>query len=101
MMTVLPGKTTCYRCIFRSPPPEGAVPASSQVGILGVLPGVMGSLQATEAIKHLLEIGDLLADTLLVYNAMTLEFRKVRLTRNSDCPLCGENPRITELVDAG
>lgn len=101
MITVLPGKSACYRCVFRSPPPKGAAPASSQVGILGVLPGVMGCLQATEAIKHMLGIGGLLTDTLLVYNALTLEFRKVRLTRNPDCPLCGENPQITELADEG
>lgn len=97
LVTVLPGKTTCYRCIFHSPPPAGAVPSCSQAGVLGVLAGVIGSLQAAEAIKYLLGIGDLLTNELLMYNALTMQFRKVRLNRNPDCPLCGKNPRITEL----
>ena len=99
LITVLPGQTTCYRCIFRAPPPVDVAPSRSQAGVLGVLPGVIGSLQATEAIKYLLRIGDLLTGTLLTYNALTMEFRKVRLKRNPDCPLCGENPQITELRD--
>ncbi|UCC98654.1 MAG: molybdopterin-synthase adenylyltransferase MoeB [Phycisphaerales bacterium] len=99
MITVLPGQTTCYRCIFGAPPPANTVPSCSQAGVLGVLAGVVGSLQATEAIKYLLGIGELLTGTLLTYNALTLEFRKVRLNRNPDCPLCGEAPQITELKD--
>jgi molybdopterin/thiamine biosynthesis adenylyltransferase len=99
LITVLPGRTTCYRCIFGAPPPANAVPSCSQAGVLGVLAGVVGSLQATEAIKSLLGIGELLTDTLLTYNALTMEFRKVRLSRNPDCPLCGRKPRITELKD--
>lgn len=99
LITVLPGETTCYRCIFRSPPPEGAVPSCSQAGVLGVLTGVIGTLQATEAVKYLLGIGDLLTSTLLTYNALTMEFRKIRLNRNLNCPLCGRSPEITELKD--
>jgi molybdopterin/thiamine biosynthesis adenylyltransferase len=99
LITVLPGETTCYRCIFNSPPPADAVPSCSQAGVLGVLAGAIGSLQATEAIKYLLGIGDLLTNTLLTYNALTMGFRKVRLGRNTNCPLCGENPQITELKD--
>lgn len=99
LITVLPGETTCYRCIFNAPPPRDAVPTCSQAGVLGVLAGVIGSLQATEAIKYLLGIGDLLTDTLLTYNALTMKFRKVQLNRNPDCPLCGNNPTITELMD--
>jgi len=99
LITVLPGQTTCYRCIFGAPPPANAVPSCSQAGVLGVLAGVIGSLQATEAIKSLLGIGELLTSTLLTYNALTMEFRKVRLSRNPHCPLCGQNPRITELKD--
>lgn len=99
LITVLPGETTCYRCIFNAPPPPDAVPSCSQAGVLGVLAGVIGSLQATEAIKYLLGIGDLLTNTFLTYNALTMEFRKVQLNRNPDCPLCGNNPTITELKD--
>lgn len=99
LLTVLPGETTCYRCIFGGPPPANAVPSCSQAGVLGVLAGVVGSLQATEAIKYLLGLGDLLTGTLLTYNALSMDFRKVQLNRNPDCPLCGENPKITELKD--
>jgi molybdopterin/thiamine biosynthesis adenylyltransferase len=99
LITVLPGETTCYRCIFNAPPPAGVMPSSSQSGLLGVLPGVIGTLQATEAIKYLLKIGDLLINTLLTYNVLTMKFRKVRFNRNPSCPLCGPNPTITELKD--
>jgi len=99
LITVLPGETTCYRCIFNAPPPAGVMPSSSQSGLLGVLPGVIGTLQATETIKYLLKIGDLLTDTLLTYNVLTMEFRRVRFNRNPSCPLCGPNPTITELKD--
>ena len=99
MITVIPGETTCYRCIFQKPPPADAVPSCSQAGVLGVLAGVVGCLQATEAVKYILGIGDLLTGTLLTYNALTMTFRKVALSRNPRCPLCGENPEITELKD--
>lgn len=99
LMTVIPGKTACYRCIFHSLPSADVARSCSRAGILGVLPGVIGTLQATEAIKYLLGIGNLLTDTLLTYNALTMEFRKVRLKRNHHCPLCGPNPKITELKD--
>ncbi len=99
LMTVLPGRTNCFRCIFRSPPPAGTVPSCSQAGILGSLAGVIGSLQATEALKYLLGIDGLLTDGLLTFNAITMEFRKVALGRKSDCPLCGNNPTIFELRD--
>jgi adenylyltransferase/sulfurtransferase len=99
LITVLPGETTCYRCIFHSPPPAGVVPSCSEAGVLGVLAGVIGLLQATEAIKFLLGIGDLLTNTLLVYNALEMRFYRVKLNRNPDCPLCGSNPEVTELKD--
>jgi molybdopterin/thiamine biosynthesis adenylyltransferase len=99
LMTVLPGKTACYRCIFNSPPSPDTVPPASQVGLLGVLPGVIGTLQATEAIKYLLGIGNLLTNTLLTYDLLKMEFRKVRCNRNPNCLLCGPNPTITELKD--
>ena len=99
LITVIPEETTCYRCIFHSPPSAGVVPSCSQAGVLGVLAGVIGSLQATEAIKYLLGIGDLLTDKLLTYNALTMEFRKIHLNRNPNCLLCGRNPKITVLKD--
>ncbi|MBN1359384.1 MAG: molybdopterin-synthase adenylyltransferase MoeB [Sedimentisphaerales bacterium] len=99
LMTVLPNATACYRCVFPAPPPAGSVPSCGQAGVLGVLPGVVGSLQATEAIKHLLGIGELLTDTLLTYNALTMTFRKIPVGRNPECPLCGRNPEITEVRD--
>jgi len=98
-MTVKPGASACYRCVFNEPPPAGAVPSCSQAGVLGVLAGVIGTLQATEAVKFLLGRGKLLTDALLVYNALDMSFRKVALKQNPNCPLCGENPTIKELKD--
>jgi len=100
-MTVIPGQTTCFRCVFGGPPPPGAVPSSAEVGVLGALPGVIGSIQATEAIKHCLQAGNPLTDRLLRYDALAMTFREVRLRRNADCPLCGAHPSITSLGDAG
>jgi molybdopterin/thiamine biosynthesis adenylyltransferase len=93
-MTVLPGRTACYRCIFGGPPKAG-----KPLGVLGAVPAVIGSLQATEAIKYLLGIGTLLTDCLLTYSSATMKFRKIPLARNPNCPLCGHAPRITELKD--
>lgn len=99
LTTIVPGQSLCYRCIFDSPPPVGSVPSCSQAGVLGVLAGVIGSLQATEAVKYILGIGELLTDTLLTYDALSMDFRKIRLKRNVQCRLCGDNPTITELKD--
>lgn len=98
-MTVIPGKSACYRCVFNEPPPPGAVPSCSQAGVLGVLAGVMGTIQAAEAIKFLLGVGRLLTDTLLVYQALDTKFRTVNIRRNKNCPLCGDEPSVTELKD--
>jgi len=89
-MTVLPGKSTCYRCIFPEPPEAEVALSCSRAGVLGVLPGVIGVIQATEAIKFLLGIGELLTSRLLTYDALTLRFREVALGKNPDCPSCGE-----------
>jgi molybdopterin-synthase adenylyltransferase len=99
LMTVLPGESCCYRCVFHAPPPANVAPSCSQAGVLGVLPGVIGSLQATEAIKYILELGELLTNSLLTYNALTMQFRKVPVKRNTRCPICGDAPTITELID--
>lgn len=97
--TVMPGESACYRCIFPEPPPKEAIPTCSQAGVIGVLPGVIGTIQATEAIKFILGKGDLLANRLLTYNALRMRFRDVPIKRNPKCPICGEHPTITELHD--
>jgi molybdopterin/thiamine biosynthesis adenylyltransferase len=98
-MTVRPGATTCYRCLFDAPPEAGAAPVCSQAGVLGVVPGVMGTLQAAEAVKFLLGRGELLTDRLLVYDALRADFRATPVKRNPRCPLCGEAPTIVALKD--
>jgi molybdopterin/thiamine biosynthesis adenylyltransferase len=98
-MTVIPGKSGCYRCLFREPPPAGAVPSCSQAGVLGVLAGIMGTIQAAEAVKYLLGIGDLLTNRLLVFDALKMTFRNVAFKRTPACPLCGSSPTITALRD--
>ena len=96
-ITVRPGESACYRCIFPAPPPKDAIPTCSQAGVLGVLPGVLGVIQATEAIKFLLGKGELLTGRLLIYNALQMRFNEVRIDRNPRCPICGEAPSIREL----
>jgi molybdopterin/thiamine biosynthesis adenylyltransferase len=98
-MTVRPGESPCYRCIFPAPPPKDAIPTCSQAGVIGVLPGVIGTIQATEAIKFLLGQGELLTGRLLTYSALRMRFREVPLRKSAKCPVCGENPTVTELVD--
>jgi adenylyltransferase/sulfurtransferase len=87
----------CYRCLYREPPPPGMTPTCSEGGVLGALAGVMGSLQTTEVLKELLEVGESLAGHLLIYDALGSEFRKIRLPRDSGCPLCGDAPSIIDL----
>ncbi len=89
----------CYRCLFPEPPPPGLVPSCAEGGVLGVLPGTIGAIQATEAIKLILGVGEPLIGRLMLYDATTMSFDEVRLRKNPDCPICGENPTITELID--
>jgi len=89
----------CYRCLFPEPPPPGLVPSCAEGGVLGVLPGTIGAIQATEAIKLILGVGEPLIGRLLLYDATTMSFDEVRLRKNPNCPICGENPTITELID--
>jgi molybdopterin/thiamine biosynthesis adenylyltransferase len=98
-ITILPDQSTCYRCIFPEPPPKDAIPTCSQAGVIGVLPGVIGSIQATEAIKFLLGKGELLTGRILMYDALGMKFRDVEIKRNPACPVCGEHPTITEVRD--
>ncbi len=96
-MTYLPGRSPCYRCLYPDSP-EDLIPNCATAGVLGVLPGVMGSLQATEAIKVLLGIGETLAGRLLVYDALALRFDEFRFARRADCAVCGEHPTITSVA---
>lgn len=100
LITYIPGADApCYRCLFKEPPPEGSVPTCREAGVLGVMGGVIGTLQATEAIKYIIGQGENLTGNLLTYDALTMNFRKVEIGRNKDCVLCGEEPEITELFD--
>ena len=93
LMTYVPGQGPCYRCVFKNPPPKDAVPTCKQAGVIG-------SLQAMEAIKYILGVGDLLTGYLLTYDALKMEFRKIKLPSDtSKCPICGEHPTITRLID--
>lgn len=96
--THLPG-TACYRCLFNAPPPPGAVPTCSQAGVLGAIAGMLGTIQAAEALKYLTGAGELLTDRLLTFNAKTMEFRQIRTQRHDGCPLCGTHPTVTKLID--
>jgi adenylyltransferase/sulfurtransferase len=98
-LTVIPGRGPCYRCIFSEPPPPGSAPTCAEAGVLGVLAGSIGVIQATEVLKYLLGLGDLLVGRLLTYDALTLQFGEIEVKKNPNCPVCGENPSITRLVD--
>ncbi len=89
----------CYRCLFPAPPPPGEVPNCAEAGVLGALTGLVGSIQAIEAIKLILGIGRTLTSRLLIIDALSMEFREVKVRRNPKCPLCGDNPTIKELID--
>jgi len=93
------GPGPCYRCLYPDPPPPGMVPSCAEGGVLGILPGVVGCIQATEAIKVILGTGKTLVGRLLRYNAMDLEFKEFKIRRDKSCPMCGDNPTITELID--
>lgn len=97
--TFVPWDGPCYRCLYPEPPPAHLAPSCAEAGVLGILPGVVGTLQATEAIKLLLGKGDVLNGRLLQYDSMSMTFRVFKLRRNKGCPACGENPTLTEYVD--
>jgi molybdopterin/thiamine biosynthesis adenylyltransferase/rhodanese-related sulfurtransferase len=89
----------CYRCLYPEPPPPGLVPSCAEGGVLGILPGAIGTIQATETVKLLLGIGEPLIGRLLLYDALSMRFREMKLRKDPDCPVCGENPTVTELID--
>ena len=97
-MTYVPGNA-CYRCVFLQPPPRNAVPTCSQAGVLGAVAGMLGTIQAAEALKYLIGKGQLLTDRLLIFDALAMEFRTARFKRNPKCPVCGTHPTITQLQD--
>jgi adenylyltransferase/sulfurtransferase len=89
----------CYRCLYPEPPPPGMVPSCAEGGVLGILPGIIGMIQATEAIKLALGTGDLLTGRLLIYDALRMTFRELKLNKDPQCPICGDNPQIKKLID--
>jgi adenylyltransferase/sulfurtransferase len=89
----------CYRCLYSEPPPPGLVPSCAEGGVLGILPGIIGVVQATETVKVILGIGETLKGRLLLYDALSMRFRELKLRRNPDCPVCGDHPTITKLID--
>jgi molybdopterin/thiamine biosynthesis adenylyltransferase len=96
----LPGpETPCYRCLFPEPPPPGTVPSCAEGGVFGVLPGIVGSIQAVEAIKLVTGVGDSLVGRLLLFNALDMDFTTVKLRWDPGCPVCGVSPTVTELID--
>lgn len=94
-----PGHGPCYRCLYPEPPPPGEVPSCAEGGVLGILPGLVGCIQATEAVKLILGKGSPLIGRLLLYDALEMSFREFRIRRNPKCPACGDNPTITQLID--
>jgi molybdopterin/thiamine biosynthesis adenylyltransferase len=100
IMTYVPGLGPCYRCVFRNPPPPEAVPTCRQAGVLGTMGGIIGSMEALETIKYLTGTGELLIGSLLTFDGLTMEWRKIKLPpARKDCAVCGEHPTLTTLVD--
>ncbi len=99
IITIIPHEGPCYRCLFPDPPAPGMVPSCQEAGILGAVAGIFGVLQAAEAMKLILSMGEPLKGRLLVGNLLDMTFREVKIKRNPDCPICGDNPVITKLID--
>lgn len=99
LMTYVPGQGPCYRCVFQTPPPADAVPTCSQAGVIGAMGGVIGSLQAMETIKYITGVGQLLAGRLMTYDALKMEFRTVKISRDPHCAVCGDHPTIDHPID--
>ncbi len=94
-----PKEGPCYRCLFPAPPPPGAVPNCAEAGVFGVLPGIVGCIQAVEVIKLILGLGDPLIGRLLIFDALAMEFSEVKIRPDPKCPICSDHPTITELID--
>ena len=89
----------CYRCLYPEPPPPGLIPSCAEGGVLGILPGVVGTIQATEALKLIIGAGEPLINRFMIYDALRMHFRELKLKKDPECPVCGENPTVTELLD--
>jgi molybdopterin/thiamine biosynthesis adenylyltransferase len=98
-MTYVPGQGPCYRCVFKNPPPPDVVPTCQQAGVLGVMGGIIGSIQASEALKYITGVGDLLTGKLLTFDAKKMNFRTIDIHRDKKCAICGETPTIDTLID--
>ena len=99
LTVVIPHEGPCYRCLFEEPPPPDILSSPQDAGLLGVIPGVIGTLQAAEVLKLIIGTGEILKGELLIYHALKTSFRKVKIPKNPECPLCGEHPIITELTE--
>ncbi|HJH31929.1 MAG TPA: molybdopterin-synthase adenylyltransferase MoeB [Methanosarcinaceae archaeon] len=97
VMTILPNKGPCYRCLFEHAPPAEMVPSCQEAGVFGVLPGIIGVIQATEVIKYLLDAGKLLAGRMIYYDAIQMTFDEIKIRKNPTCPVCGDNPKISTI----
>jgi len=97
VMTIIPYKSACYRCLYELPPPPGLIPSCQEAGVMGTIPGVIGLIQATEVIKWILGKGKLLTNRLLIYNGLEMEFNQLQVSPNPQCPVCGDHPSIKEL----
>ncbi len=89
----------CYRCLYPEPPPPGLVPSCAEGGVLGILPGVVGTIQATEAVKLIIGVGEPLVNRFMIYDALRMRFRELKLRKDPECPVCGDHPTVTELID--
>jgi len=98
-ITILPHESACYRCLFPEPPPPGLVPSCQQAGILGAVASVIGTMQANEVLKYILDVGELLSGRLLIFSALNSSFRQVKVPKDPKCPVCSDNPTVTELID--
>ena len=96
--TYIPGKS-CYRCMFPDPPPPGQVPNCAEAGVIGALPGLVGSIQAIEAVKIIMGVGNVLSSRMILIDALNMEFREINIKKDKNCKLCGDNPDVKELID--
>ena len=97
--TIIPGKGPCYRCLFEHAPPPDMVPSGQEIGVLGVLPGIIGVIQATEVVKYLLGIGELLFGRMIYYDALNMIFDDIKIRKNPQCPVCGDEPKIDSIQE--